>query len=227
MIKTLYHGSEYEIKTPRFGMGRMNNDYGQGFYCTEKIALAKEWAVAKDHDGYANRYTIDMSGLSIIDLEDQKRYSPLNWLAVLLENREFDLTYGIAVDVKKYILDTFRVDYSSADIMIGYRADDSYFTFARDFISGVISYSQLVRAMCFGRLGIQFVIKSPAAFSRLEYQGAESASRAEWLVRREIRDQEARSAYFSARKEPLPRNDLMAFQIWQEGVKPDDPRLFR
>lgn len=227
MIKTIYHGSEFRIQIPQFGLGHLNNDYGRGFYCTENIDLAKEWAVAKEHDGFANRYTVDFSGLNVIELDNAKRFSPLNWLAVLLENREFDVPYGIASEVKKYILETFRVDYSNADVMTGYRADDSYFTFARDFISGVISYSQLVRAMRLGKLGIQVVIKSAEAFNRLEYQGAEEAMRSEWLVKKELRDQEARSAYFAARREPLQRDDLMAFQIWQEGVRPDDPRLFR
>ena len=43
---------------------------------------------------------------------------------------------------------------------IGYRADDSYFSFASDFINGAISYRQLCNAMCLGKLGQQFVLKS-------------------------------------------------------------------
>ena len=30
-------------------------------------------------------------------------------------------------------MNTFHLDYKSADIIIGYRADDSYFSFASDF----------------------------------------------------------------------------------------------
>ena len=227
MVKTLYHGSEFVIKSPQFGVGRLDNDYGRGFYCTEKIDLAKEWAVADLHDGHANRYTIDMEGLNVIDLDNQRRYTPLHWLAVLLENREFDLEYGIGVEVKKYILENFKVDYSAADVMTGFRADDSYFTFARDFLTGVISYSQLVRALRLGKLGTQIVIKSEKAFSRLCFEGEESALRSDWLSRKQERDQAARSAYFDSRRNPVSRGELMAFQIWQEGVKSDDPRLFR
>ena len=40
----IYHGSQQIIETPKFGIGRKYNDYGQGFYCTENIELAKEWA---------------------------------------------------------------------------------------------------------------------------------------------------------------------------------------
>ena len=40
---TLFHGSEKIIETPTFGMGRKNNDFGLGFYCTESEKL--EFAV--------------------------------------------------------------------------------------------------------------------------------------------------------------------------------------
>ena len=31
MVKTLYHGSEFVIKSPQFGVGKTDNDYGRGF----------------------------------------------------------------------------------------------------------------------------------------------------------------------------------------------------
>lgn len=43
---TLYHGSEQIVEAPAFGLGKQNNDFGLGFYCTESEALAKEWAVS-------------------------------------------------------------------------------------------------------------------------------------------------------------------------------------
>ena len=42
--KIIYHGSHNIIETPTFGVGSPNNDYGLGFYCTEYVDLAKEWA---------------------------------------------------------------------------------------------------------------------------------------------------------------------------------------
>ena len=47
MIIKLYHGSENIIDVPTYGKGARHNDYGKGFYCTEDIELAKEWACAK------------------------------------------------------------------------------------------------------------------------------------------------------------------------------------
>ena len=42
----LYHGSTKVIEKPIMGLGNPKNDYGLGFYCTENLELAKEWASA-------------------------------------------------------------------------------------------------------------------------------------------------------------------------------------
>ena len=55
----LYHGSTKVIEQPVLGLGNPKNDYGLGFYCTENLELAKEWAVAMDHDGWANVYSMN------------------------------------------------------------------------------------------------------------------------------------------------------------------------
>ena len=60
MLK-LYHGSEKIIENPIYGKGKLNNDYGRGFYCTEDIELAKEWACAKGNNGYVNCYKVNFS----------------------------------------------------------------------------------------------------------------------------------------------------------------------
>ena len=82
----------------------------------------------------------------------------------MLENREFDVPSGLALEAKEYLLSNFKVDYENYDAIIGYRADDSYFSFAQDFINGTISYRQLNSAMHLGKLGLQFVLKSNPAF---------------------------------------------------------------
>ena len=56
---TLYHGSEQLVETPTFGLGKKNNDFGLGFYCTGSEELAKEWAVSSLRNGFANRYSLD------------------------------------------------------------------------------------------------------------------------------------------------------------------------
>ena len=57
-MKIIYHGSKDIIKHPEFGKGKSYNDYGLGFYCTENLDLALEWAVDLNRNGYANKYEL-------------------------------------------------------------------------------------------------------------------------------------------------------------------------
>ena len=224
MIRQLFHGSSSIIEKPQFGYGKVYNDYGLGFYCTGSLEMAKEWGVAQNRNGYANRYELDCEGLKILDLNGPS-FNILHWLAVLLENREFDVPSGLALEAKEYILNTFRVDYQSQDAIIGYRADDSYFSFAQDFINGTISYRQLNNAMHLGKLGQQFVLKSKQAFDRIQFLGYEVADHDEWYAKKMLRDRSARREYFSVERNKRQRGDLYITQILDEEMKPDDERL--
>lgn len=224
MIRQLFHGSPSIIEKPQFGYGKVYNDYGLGFYCTDSLEMAKEWGVAQNRNGYANRYELDCEGLKILDLNGPS-FNILHWLAVLLENREFDVPSGLALEAKEYILNTFHVNYQSQDAIIGYRADDSYFSFAQDFINGTISYRQLNNAMHLGKLGQQFVLKSKQAFDRMQFLGYEVADHDEWYAKKMLRDRSARREYFSVERNKRQRGDLYITQILDEEMKPDDERL--
>ena len=224
MIKHIYHGSDHIIYHPAFGEGKPYNDYGRGFYCTESPDLAKEWGVKAESDGYANHYEIETDGLTILELT-RPQYTILHWLSVLLENREFDETGGLAERGKKYILDTFSVDYRNYDCIIGYRADDSYFTFAQNFLNGAISYKQLSRAMYLGKLGLQFVLKSARSFEQLFFIDYEIAKTATWYKKKIFRDVSAREEYNSIVRKDIDRSDLFITNFIFERILPDDPRL--
>lgn len=224
MKRKLYHGSCDIIEHPIFGRGKTYNDYGRGFYCTDSLEMAKEWGVSKDRDGYANCYELECDGLDILDLNDAD-FCILNWLAILLENREFDVPSGLALEAKEYVLSHFAVNYRECDAIIGYRADDSYFSFAQDFINGTISYRQLNNAMHLGKLGQQFVLKSREAFDRMQFLGYEVAGSAEWYVKKMQRDRTARREYLDAERNKRQRGDLFIAQIMDEEMDADDPRL--
>lgn len=224
MKKKIYHGSKDIVKKPVYGKGKTYNDYGLGFYCTDTIEMAKEWGVDKTRDGYANEYEIDTENLTILDLNDEK-YSILHWLSVLLENREFDIPSALAQEAKDYILNNFKVDYEKYDIIIGYRADDSYFSFAQDFINGTISYRQLSNAMRLGNLGQQFVLKSKKAFDEVKFIKYEVAENSIWYEKKESRDKAARREYFDVEKNKRQRGDIYITQIMDEEMKADDERL--
>ena len=220
----LYHGSKDIIEKPIYGQGKKYNDYGLGFYCTDNIELAKEWGTSFERSGYANRYQIDCTELKILDLNDDK-YCILHWLAILLSNREFDTTAGLALEAKEFLKKNFMLDYKEYDIIKGYRADDSYFSFAQDFINGTISYRQLNNAMYLGKLGIQYVLKSKEAFNRIVFDGYEEAEYKEWYAKKMKRDKSARREYFDVERNRRQRGDIYITQILDEEMSPDDKRL--
>lgn len=224
MLKKIYHGSEKIIQKPQYGFGKKYNDYGLGFYCTEHIDMAKEWGVSLDKNGYANCYELECDGLKILDLLDGK-YCILHWLAILLENRKFDIPSALALDAKEYLLKNFSVDYDKYDVIIGYRADDSYFSFAQDFLNGTISYRQLNRAMYLGKLGQQFVLKSKEAFEHIQYLGHELAESNEWYAKKMLRDRDARREYLDVERNKRERGDIYIVQIMDGEMKADDLRI--
>lgn len=224
MIRKLYHGSVSIIEKPVFGYGKTYNDYGLGFYCTDSLEMAKEWGVSKDRNGYANCYELDCDGLQILNLNDS-RFCILHWLTILLQNREFDIPSGLALEAKEFLLSNFAINYNSYDAIIGYRADDSYFSFAQDFINGTISYRQLNNAMHLGKLGQQFVLKSKTAFDRIHFLGYEIAESSEWYQKKMLRDKSARRDYFDSERSRRQRGDLYITQIMDEEMNADDPRI--
>ena len=165
-IITLYHGSEKIIEKPIYGAGKVNNDYGIGFYCTENNELAKEWAVSSMCNGFSNKYTLDTEFLNVLNLNGPE-YTILNWIAVLVEHRLFSIKTPIANRAKRYLIDNFGVNVNAFDLIKGYRADDSYFDYAESFLNNAISVEQLANAMRLGKLGEQIVLKSKFAFNNL------------------------------------------------------------
>lgn len=220
----LYHGSQSIIEKPIWGFGKPYNDYGLGFYCTDSVDMAKEWGVFDKKDGYANCYELECNGLQILDLNSEE-YCILHWLTILLQNREFDVLSALALEAKEYLTKYFLVEYESYDAIIGYRADDSYFSFAQDFINGTISYRQLNDAMRLGKLGQQFVLKSERAFEQLSFLGYEIAKSEDWYAKKMIRDKTARREYFNLDKNRWQRGDIYMAQIIDGEMRSDDLRL--
>ncbi|MCH5185447.1 MAG: DUF3990 domain-containing protein [Oscillospiraceae bacterium] len=220
----LYHGSEKIIDSPTFGKGNRHNDYGKGFYCTENEELAKEWACSDNKNGFANKYEFITGGLNVLNLNSEK-YVLLNWLAVLAKNRTYWEKNSVSEMAKKYLADNFMIDISEYDVIIGYRADDSYFSFAQDFVSGAISYRQLRAAMMLGKLGEQIVLVGEKAFERIKYISSSPAEASVYYKKKKERDKTARKEYRMTKGEEITPNDLFIIDIIREGMKQDDERL--
>ena len=220
----LYHGSPNIIEKPVFGVGNPNNDYGLGFYCTQKIELAKEWSCAGTQGGVVNHYELGTNGLDIMQLNSDK-YNILNWLAILINNRTFSLSTPIAVEAKEYLNQEFLPLYEHYDVITGYRADDSYFSFARAFLSGTISLEQLSKAMHLGELGKQVVLRSKKAFEQVQFLKYELVESEIYYPKRVTRDQTARDNFEQESANVRVYNSIYILDILRGRWKNDDPRL--
>ena len=222
----IYHGSPKTIEKPLYGYGSKENDYGLGFYCTQSNDLAKEWACPTVQRGFSNTYELDMDGLRVLHLNSDG-YHILNWIAILLQNRIFAKRSPVARQANSYILNEFLPDISGYDVVIGYRADDSYFSYAKDFLNNTISVNQLSQAMKLGELGEQVVLISEKAFQQIHFRGYEIADGSIYNPRRMVRENRARSAYLSNHGADFSMisNEIYVLDIIREGMKNDDPRL--
>ncbi len=219
--KILYHGSSEIIMKPEYGKGKTYNDYGRGFYCTEHLELAKEWACTENVDGCANQYELETDGLKLLNLAD---YTILHWLALLMRYRKLRLSTPVMRRGAEWLKVNYLLDVEGYDVIIGYRADDSYFSFARAFVNNEISLEQLFRAMKLGKLGEQVVLKSRKAFDTIQFLSYVVADNTEYYIKRKARDDDARTS-FQAELEREDINGLYMRDILREELKPDDPRL--
>lgn len=214
---TIFHGSDHIIKKPDLKLGNPNNDYGRGFYCTKDLEFAKEWACKNGLDGYANKYEINTQNLNILDLTTNNS-NILNWLALLIKNRTFDKNQ-VTEAISKIILEKYLLDTSQVDIIIGYRADDSYFSYAKAFLSNTLSLANLEHAMKLGNLGTQFVLVSEKAFNQIKFVEALHVEDT-YFVKYTERDEKARVAYRKiASNKVINTDDIFAIDIIKKESK--------
>ena len=129
---------------------------------------------------------------------------------------------------REYIVNNFFVDLTDVDIIIGYRADDSYFSFARDFVKNTITVAQLSKAMELGELDLQVVLHSEKAFDHLTCIGNTVAQKKIYYTKRVARDLRAKEEYFNTtRNAKVDKEDLFVMDIIRQEVKNEDSRLQR
>lgn len=161
----LYHGTPDKEITPIYGGGNDKHDYGRGFYLTENLELAKEWAVCRpnEENGWVHKFELDCSELKILDFEEK---NILSWLAELMKHRD-------AADSRRYrmlaakFIDKYGIATSGYDVIKGWRANASYFYIAKEFVRDNIDLDILEELLSLGGLGIQYCIKTERAYSKL------------------------------------------------------------
>ena len=161
----LYHGSLNQKVSPQYGLGDEKHDYGKGFYLTENLELAKEWAVCRpdERNGWVHKFSLDIIDLKVLDFQE---HNILSWLAELMKHRE-------AADSKRYrvlsrkFIEKYGIDSEHYDVIKGWRANASYFYIAREFVRDNIDVEILEELLSLGELGIQYCIKSERAYKKL------------------------------------------------------------
>lgn len=161
----LYHGSPNKIVVPKYGYGESKHDYGKGFYLTENVELAKEWAVCRPDEasGWVHKFEFDITGLKVLDFQ---AYNVLSWLAELMKHRNASDSRRYKVLSKKFI-DKYGLDTSGYDVIKGWRANASYFYIAKEFVRDNIDIEILEELLSLGGLGIQSCIKTEIAYTQL------------------------------------------------------------
>ncbi len=161
----LYHGTPDKNVIPTFGLGDDKHDYGRGFYLSEDIELAKEWAVCRPNEtnGWVHKYELQTKGLKILDFQEK---DVLAWLAELMKHRNADDSKRYRVLSVKFI-EKYGIDTSKYDIIKGWRANASYFYIAKEFVRDNIDMDILEELLSLGSLGIQYCIKTEKAYSNL------------------------------------------------------------
>ena len=183
---TLYHGSQKIVQRPAYGNGKIYSDFGPGFYCTENIELAKEWACTKDTDGYVNQYELEPAGLKILNLTEDES-TLLNWVALLTANRKIPVTTPVMKKAFERLQARYLPPVSDYDVIIGYRADDAYFSWVRDYIDDKISLEELGQRLKNSKAAIQHVLKSPKAFKAIQFRSVVSVDATEYSIKRILR----------------------------------------
>lgn len=74
-----------------------------------------------------------------------------------------------------YLEDKYLIDANAFDVIIGYRADDSYFRFPEAFVRSEITLESLNKIFKAGNLGKQYVLVSERAFKLIHFLDCEEA----------------------------------------------------
>lgn len=156
----LYHGSNVIIQHPDIQKGRLDVDFGQGFYLTGNLGMASKWACHMSGKPYVNIYTLDQSELSIKNLKADKE-----WLNFVARNR--------TGRTEPFPINFIPEDY---DIIIGPVADDRLSVTLDLYYDGMISAEKATKIInCMG-YGSQIVLKTSKAVQHLSFFSARGFS---------------------------------------------------
>ena len=171
----IYHGSKALFEHPIVKGSDEANDYGPSFYCTKDLEAAKSWACKNNSVGLVNEYEIynpSFAKLKVLDLTNKDKFSVLNWMAILMHFRELDSSFVKNNQLTLDWLQKYYIDVDGYDVVVGFRADDSYFRFPLRFVSNDLSFDDLEDVFLSGHLGVQYAFMSERSIKLLKFKKA-------------------------------------------------------
>ena len=156
--KLLFHGAKGIIERPlSVHVGRINNDFGQGFYTGETYAQAISFVSGfKD----SSVYYLDFDNQN---LKSKEYFVDQEWMMTIAYYRGALDNYKNHKIVQKIIKDSRNYDYIIAPI-----ADNRMFKIIDSFIQGEITDEQCKHCLAATNLGKQYVFVSDLAISQLK-----------------------------------------------------------
>lgn len=164
----LFYGADTLVKKPIYGLGNPSNDYGLGFYLTPSYEMARLWASKNKEGGFVIKYEVDLAKLNVLYLNNSTEKDILEWITILVEHRFSKDEYEANIDRIEWLKQHHTINLEGIDLIVGYRADDSYFVYSRDFVKDDLSLEKLSEAMRIGKLGLQYVLMSKKAFDSIK-----------------------------------------------------------
>lgn len=153
----LYHTSNVEIREPDIHRGRINADFGQGFYLTPDREFTYRWARA---DAVVNEYELDETGLVIHRFKRNEE-----WFEYIFNNRRVR-------------------DGLSADMIIGPIANDTIFETFGIISSGYLTTEQAMELLLIGPEYTQVAVKTEKAARQLTWLWSEKITEMDEDLRR-------------------------------------------
>ena len=91
-------------------------------------------------------------------------------MAILMHFRTLDSSFERSNRFVLEWLEKYYIDVTQYDVVIGYRADDSYFRFPVRFISNDLAFEDLESIYLSGDLGTQYAFMSDKAIKSLSFK---------------------------------------------------------
>ncbi len=85
----LYHGSDIVIDNPQWNNGSKRRDFGQCFYTTYSLPMARGWAKKRcPQKPIVNKYALDLEKLESCNLRIKRFTADAEWARFIWDNRQ-------------------------------------------------------------------------------------------------------------------------------------------